>query len=114
MTGTGTTQLLLDIQPKAEKEGMQNLLVSSSNRISISCQGLPLMKPSESREAGAPRTCGFLESVLCNSKQMKVMRERECKGTRQMPGAARIVITSFLNVLDDFRAQGDYTWVADG
>lgn len=59
VTGTGTTQLLLDTQPKAKKDEVQNTLVSSSNHVSISCQGLPLMKPSESRGAGAPGTCIF-------------------------------------------------------
>lgn len=43
---------------------------------------------------------------------MKGMRERECKGQRQMTGVAHIVIASFLHMLDDFQAQGDYVWVA--
>ena len=91
---------------------MQNILVSSSNHTAVSCQGLPLRKPSESQEVGASGKCSFQESVLCHSKQKKGTEESECQGKRLTMGVAHIVVTYFLHMLGDIQAQGDYAWVA--
>lgn len=99
-------------QTTQSKERMQNILVSSSNHTAVSCQGLPPRKPSESQEVGASGKCSFQESVLCHSKQKKGTEESECPGKRLMMGVAHIVVTSFLPMLGNIQAQGDYAWVA--